>query len=171
LFTGARTGVVSGASTLGARDRPRARSQAANATAAAHHGVEACGHQGRGPCSRQGTWARRSRPPGRLSATAGRLDGAARGHRCTRAPVSGAGQPAVRAPVGGTPQLGSARSNTGTSCSSAMLSQLRDTRRTEEEEKVKLGFFLGQRRLIGFVPGWSVLRRRIGINGSDRADS
>ena len=88
LLTGARTGVASGASTSGAHVRPHARSQAANAMAAAHHGVEACGHQGRGPCGRQGTWARRSRPPGRLSATAGRLDGAARGHRCTRAPAS-----------------------------------------------------------------------------------
>ena len=166
LLTGARTRVASGASTLGAHARPHARSQAANATAAAHHGVEACGHQGRGPCSRQGTWARRSRPPGRLSATAGRLDGAARGHRCTRAPVSGAGQPAVRAPVGGTPQLGSARSNTGTTCWSAMLSQLRDARRTEEEEKVKLGFFLGT------VADWFCSKgRRIGINGSDQAGS
>ena len=56
-------------------------------------------------------------------------------------PGGDTGQPTMRAPVGGTPQLGSARSNTGTTCWSAMLSQLRDARRTEEEEKVKLGFF------------------------------
>ena len=92
LLTGARTGVASGASKSGAHVRPHARSQAANATAAAHHGVEACGHQRGGPCGCQATWARRSRPPGRLSATIGRLEGAARaatrdaGHAAAGAP-------------------------------------------------------------------------------------
>ena len=82
-----------------------------------------------GTPERHGRVARRSRARSPLHASSGERPG------------SDTGQPAVRAPVGGTPQLGSARSNTGATCSSAMLSQLRDARRTEEEEKVKLGFF------------------------------
>ena len=88
---------------------------------------------------RHGRAARRSRARSPLHASSGERPG------------GDTGQPTVRAPVGGTPQLGSARSNTGATCSSAMLSQLRDARRTEEEEKVKLGFFLDNGALVLFL--------------------
>jgi len=49
-----------------------------SATKPRHGFVEACGQQECGPRGHHGAWTRRSRLPGRLSATAGRFNGAAR---------------------------------------------------------------------------------------------
>jgi len=83
--------------------------------------------------------------PGSPLATAGTPERHYRAARWSRAwsplhasagerPGGDTGQPTVRAPVGGTPQLGSARSNTGATCSSAMLSQLRDARKRNKRK-------------------------------------
>jgi hypothetical protein len=91
-----------------------------------------------------GLWAHHSRPPGRLSVTAGWLDGSKHArHRCMRAPVSGlarggAGQPAMRALAGYARQHGSVATSPPPARPLSSLSCAIGERR--RKKKMKLGF-------------------------------
>ena len=98
---------------------------------------------------------------GSLLATAGMserhgraLDGAGRGHRCMRAPASGLAATRVSLPCAlpsVAPLSSAPRVPTPAPLARPPCSQVRDARRTEEEEKVKLGFFLNNGALVLFL--------------------